>query len=150
MALFTWTFFPVALVLWALLLLPLPGVLRHSVVRCTDSILFFPIFDACGRSVSIFWFVMALSALFFLGAVLDMQQHQHVNNVLAAGEIWASDRHQKKILKAEKHVWITAFALVLIVTIHRYRHVVKHQLIDAQLPENQQSRVGAAASKKSD
>ena len=112
----------------------LPWV-RSGVIWVVNHILFLKIY----HSITLFWFYLPICGFLCVGSFLDyqnvMQNFGAYNQFHAGQDVAAWTAHHKlakQMFKAEKNVWISAFATVLLLTIHRFRHDVKHSLIVQQ------------------
>lgn len=124
MSLFAWTLFPLAFALLTLLILPLPDGIRKHIVAFVDTVLFIqvPVFN-----VSLFWFVIVLSGSVLVAAYVEWNSAM-AKDPDSAGDSSLREKLLKRQFKSEKNLWVAAFAFTLYVTIHRYRHDVKHSL----------------------
>jgi hypothetical protein len=135
MSLFAWTLLPLAFALLGLLILPLPDRIRKHIIAFIDTVLFF---EVPLLGISLFWFVIGLSATVLVAAYAEWDAAMD-KDPNAAGSSDLREKLLKKQFKSEKNLWVAAFAFTLYVTIHRYRHDVKASL---------KAKDGAAAAKK--
>jgi hypothetical protein len=135
MSLFAWTLLPLAFALLGLLILPLPDGIRKHIIAFIDTVLFF---EVPLLGISLFWFVIGLSATVLVAAYAEWDAAMD-KDPNAAGSSDLREKLLKKQFKSEKNLWVAAFAFTLYVTIHRYRHDVKASL---------KAKDGAAAAKK--
>ena len=130
---FQWAFFPLALTLWCLLMLPFKTLpwFRSGVIWVVNHILFLKIY----HNITLFWFYLPICGFLCVGSALDYQNvMQNVGdyNQFAGHDVAAWTAHHKftkQMFKAEKNLWISMFATVLLLTIHRFRHDIQHSII---------------------
>jgi hypothetical protein len=125
---FVFLLFPPAALLLTLLVLPFPLPVTKLIIRWCDKLLFWRPHPHI--PLSLFWCVLALSFLTFAETFSDMgQAWTEYHESKKAGR---SDRTLIRLMAEERNAWISGFAFVLWVLLHRFRNLLKqnHRLID--------------------
>jgi hypothetical protein len=103
---------------------------RRGVIWVVNHILFLKIY----HNITLFWFYLPICGFLCVGSALDYQNvKQNVGdyNQFAGHDVAAWTAHHKftkQMFKAEKNLWISMFATVMLLTIHRFRHDIEHSI----------------------
>ncbi len=141
LGLFVAVLFPPAFALLALLLVPLPSILRRRAVGCVDAVLFLRL----GR-VTIWWACALAAGATFLACNYQLSAIYAQRETAAdASDFRSATKLLKVKWRAERNWWISLFALTLWVVLRRFRSEVKHseELTLELAAARRQQRAGA-------
>ena len=126
---FVFLLFPPAAFLLTLLVLPLPIFMTKKIINVCDLFLF------CRPHpyipISLFWCVMILSLITFFETYADMKQASI--DYVSSRKAGNFDRSLVRLMAEERNAWISGFATVLWVLLHRFRNLLKkyYNLMDS-------------------
>jgi hypothetical protein len=134
-SLFTWSLFPPAALLIALLILPFPHKVNRAVVGLCDAVLFWNPHPSI-PGLSLFWLVFLIGGITFLAVLEELKSR--VDDYYTH----KTERGLVSLLAAERNAWISGCFTTLWVILHRYRSLLKkyHNLREQVKPVQQQQQ----------